>query len=228
MPHGLSSPSTGMVKSVRTVGLPSVSTYRQLGSFSAQPGESSSLLLLHRGEILAVDPDQVDRAALVLAGRLLGDHLGHGARGVVELHMDELDAVAPLQLGARPFDIGVDVFRAAPGVPVDRLALGLGKHGIPFGRTPAHPEGLVQGLLEAEVGLLDVPVLLRLPGPRWSPAPGRSGPTGPRSAASSRGAPPRRAARTAAVSWSVWWWRGRPPGATGRARAPPPGPRSSP
>ncbi len=142
MPHGLSSPSTGTVKSVRMVGLSSTSTNFQFGSFSAQPGENSSACRFIERKILAVDPDQVDRAAIVPAGRLFGHHLGDGVCGVVELHMDEFHAVALFQLAAGPFEIGVDVFGAAPGVEIDGFAPGLLKHLVPLRRVgigrPAH------------------------------------------------------------------------------------------
>ncbi len=49
--------------------------------------------------------------------------------------MNKLDAKALLQLAAGPFEIGVDVFGAAPGVEIDGLALRIGKHDLPFRRV---------------------------------------------------------------------------------------------
>ena len=71
MPHGLSSPSVGTVKSTSVVGWPTVSTRAKFGR-SWVKGPEQQALLLHRREVLAVDPDQVDRAAFGPARRLLG------------------------------------------------------------------------------------------------------------------------------------------------------------
>jgi hypothetical protein len=92
------------------------------------------VLPLHRSEILAVDPDQVHRSVLVLAGGLFGQHLGHRIGGVIELDMDDLDAEPVLEGFSSPIDIGVDVFRAAPGVEIDRLVPRLLKHRVPIAR----------------------------------------------------------------------------------------------
>ena len=85
------------------------------------------VLRLHRGEVLAVDPDQVDRAALGAPGRLLGDHARHRLGGVGQLDVDEVDAVALVHLLADPFDVGVDLRIAAPGMPVHGLAARFGQ-----------------------------------------------------------------------------------------------------
>ena len=105
-----------------------------VGQLLGPAGREEQTLPLHRGEVLAVDPDEVDGARVILAGRLLGDHGRHRAGGVLELHMHDLDAVPLAQLGAGPFDVGVDVFRTAPGVPVYGLAARLVEHGGPVGR----------------------------------------------------------------------------------------------
>ena len=80
------------------------------------------LLLLHREEVRAVDPDQVDAAAAVASGRLLRDHARHRLGGVLELDVVHLHAVALLDLGADPADERVGLLVAGPRVPVHRLA----------------------------------------------------------------------------------------------------------
>ena len=104
-------------------------------------GRHQQLLPLHRGEILAIDPDEIDRARIVDAGRLLGHHLGDRAGGVVQLDVDDADAVALLEDAACPVDIGVDVLGTAPAVEIDRLAARLVKHGGPVGRVRVLREG---------------------------------------------------------------------------------------
>ena len=93
------------------------------------------LLALHRGKVLAIDPDEIDRAAFILAGRFFGQHLGHRVGGVIEFHVNHLDAEAVSQRLSGPADIAVDVLGAAPGVEIDGLALGLLQHGIPVTRV---------------------------------------------------------------------------------------------
>ena len=95
------------------------------------PGIQQQPLALHGREVLAIDPDEIDAAAAVLAGGLLGQNAAHGVRGIGELHMLQFDAVALLHHSARPGDVGVDAVVPAPGVPVDRLALGLGDDLLP-------------------------------------------------------------------------------------------------
>ena len=87
-------------------------------------GAVEQAVVLHGGEVLAVDPDEVDGAALVLAGGALGQHAGDRIGGVGQLHVADHDAVIVPDPFAHPGDVGVDTFVAAPGVPVDRLALG--------------------------------------------------------------------------------------------------------
>nr|WP_272213049.1 hypothetical protein [Marinicella sp. W31]MDC2878989.1 hypothetical protein [Marinicella sp. W31] len=82
------------------------------------------VLLFHRDEVLAIDPDEIDRAILIFSGSLFRHHLGNSARGIVELDLNDRDIMALLHLRAHPFDIGVDVFRAAPGIEVNSLARG--------------------------------------------------------------------------------------------------------
>src|SRR5690606_9344954 len=56
---------------------------------------------------------------------------GDGAGGILELDVDDGDAVARLHLAGRPFEIGVDVFGPAPGVEIDGLALRLRQNLVP-------------------------------------------------------------------------------------------------
>ena len=98
------------------------------------------LVGLHRRKVLAVDPDQVDRASVLAAGRLLGHDPGDGLGGVGELDLVQLDPVARAHLVANPGDVVVDVLVAAPGVPVDGLAAGLGQSVVP-GLAPCRGRG---------------------------------------------------------------------------------------
>ena len=134
MPQGASRPSVGTVKSTSVVGLPcgvDVAEVRQVLHERAE----QQILRLHRGEVLAVDPDQVDRAALGRAGGLFGDDARHRLGGVGELDVDQIDAVALLHLIADPLDVGVDLRIAAPGVPVHRLAARLRERVVPGRRV---------------------------------------------------------------------------------------------
>ena len=88
-------------------------------------------LLLHGEEVRPVDPDQVDRAALVAAGRFLRDHAGHGLGGVLEARVDQVHAVARLDLLADPGDEGIGFLVARPGIPVDGLAACLAEDRLP-------------------------------------------------------------------------------------------------
>ncbi len=56
-------------------------------------GAEQQPLVLHRLEILAVDPDQVDRAAVVPAGRLLGQYPADRFRRVRQFHLPQRHAV---------------------------------------------------------------------------------------------------------------------------------------
>ena len=60
------------------------------------------ILFLHRGKILAIDPDEIDRTALVAAGCLLGEHPRHRLGGVGEFDMFERDAKPPPEPDPRP------------------------------------------------------------------------------------------------------------------------------
>ena len=66
-------------------------------------------LALHRGKILAVDPDKVDGAMLVAPGRLFGKHGRHRLGGIVQLDLHDGDAIARLHRFTGPLDIGVDI-----------------------------------------------------------------------------------------------------------------------
>lgn len=90
--------------------------------FRRPAGRVKQPLAFHRGEVLAVDPHEIDRSALVLSCGFFREHGRGRLSGVVELHMDDGDAVARLHFIAGPSDIGIDVLGAAPGVEIDRLA----------------------------------------------------------------------------------------------------------
>ena len=94
-------------------------------------GPEQQVLPFERGEILAVDPDQVDGAVAVAAGCLLGDDPADRLGGIGQLDVHELDAVALRDLLADPGDVGVDLLVAAPGVPVHGLAPGCGQGLVP-------------------------------------------------------------------------------------------------
>ncbi len=100
-------------------------------------GPEQQAVLLHGGEVLAVDPDEVDRAALVSPGRLLGQHAGDRLGRVGELHVAQRDAVVGGDPLADPGDVGVDPLVAAPGVPEHGLAARLGDDVVPVLRPGA-------------------------------------------------------------------------------------------
>jgi hypothetical protein len=93
-------------------------------------GAVEEVVLLHGEEVLAVDPDQVDRPAAGLPGGLLGEHAGDRFAGVGELDVDQVDAVAVAHFVAGPGDVVVDLGGAAPGVEIDGLAAGRLAHGL--------------------------------------------------------------------------------------------------
>ena len=100
-------------------------------------GTEEQALALHGGEIGAVDPDEIDRAAIRFPGGLLRQHPGDRLAGIRELHLAQGDAVIGLKPPRRPGDEGVDLGIAAPGIEIDRLALGLGQ-----GLAPARGRGI--------------------------------------------------------------------------------------
>ena len=121
MPHGLSSPSVGMVKSTSVVGWPFVSTRAKLGrSWVNGPNSRPCSFIAAKFSPLIQIRSTVPPS--VAARRLLGHHPRHRLGGVGELDVDQLDPEPPLQLLARPGEIVVDLPRAAPGVEVDGLA----------------------------------------------------------------------------------------------------------
>jgi hypothetical protein len=110
--------------------LPVTSTWLEGGQRFGKRAEQQALAL-HREEVLAVDPDQVDRAVGGAAGGFLRahafDHLGR----VGDLDVFELHAMALLQFCRSPLQVGVDALAAGPGVEVDRLAARAGFNGGP-------------------------------------------------------------------------------------------------
>ncbi len=91
------------------------------------------------GKILAVDPDQVDGAALVPPGGLFRQDLGNDIGGVGHLDVDDIDTIALLHGAAGPGDVIVDARLAAPGVEIDGLAARLVHNGVPVFRIRGLP-----------------------------------------------------------------------------------------
>ena len=85
------------------------------------------------GEVLAVDPDRVDRAAGGASGLLLAEHLVDRLGGVGDLDLVEGDPEVGEPVGHLAVDERVEPLVAAVHVPVDALALRLGEHGVPVG-----------------------------------------------------------------------------------------------
>ena len=96
-----------------------------------EPRAEQEAIPLHRGEILAIYPDQIDGTALGTARRFLGKNPGNGFRRVRQLHMHDRNAIPRVRLLPRPVDIGIDPGIAAPGVPVNGLAAGCIEHLLP-------------------------------------------------------------------------------------------------
>ncbi len=94
-------------------------------------GSAEQPLLLERLEVLAVDPEQVDGAASLLARLLVGQQLADALGDVIHLHLYQLDLIVARQLLSGPHQIGVDLRAAAPGVEVDGLSLRLLKGLLP-------------------------------------------------------------------------------------------------
>jgi hypothetical protein len=74
-------PSTGTVKSMTVVGLP------------VREGAEEQALLLHGQKVLAVDPDQVDRAARMPGCGFFRHDSRNGFGRERDLHVSEIDAV---------------------------------------------------------------------------------------------------------------------------------------
>ena len=98
-------------------------------------------LAFHRREVFAIDPDEIDGSGFMAPGGLFRHHLGNRIGRVVQLHVNERDAVTLLDLLAGPFDIGVDIFCPAPGVEIDRFAARALKHRIPVGGVGVFRQG---------------------------------------------------------------------------------------
>ncbi len=84
------------------------------------------------GEVLAVEPDGVDRSTGGAAGLLLAEDLVHGVSGVGDLHLVQRDALLPEPVGDVAGDEGVERVVAAVHVPVDGLAAGCSLDGRPI------------------------------------------------------------------------------------------------
>src|SRR5204863_7666699 len=78
--------------------------------------------------------EQVDAAAAVATGRLLGDDPGDRFGGVLQVDLPDRDAMALLHFIADPRDEGIGAFVAGPGVPVDGLAARGGGDRVPAAR----------------------------------------------------------------------------------------------
>ena len=88
-------------------------------------------LLLECEKIGAVQPDEIDRTFGIAAGRLLGNDAGDRFRRIAELDVTQRDAIAPQNLSAGPFDEGIGLFVAGPGIEVDDLAARVRDHIVP-------------------------------------------------------------------------------------------------
>jgi len=97
------------------------------------PGTIEQLGLLERVEVFAVDPDQVNGAAVALdAGFGFAQDLVDGVNGVGQGHAIERDVVFFGERNAVGFiDKVVDRVRTAPHVPVDSHAVGGGGYVVP-------------------------------------------------------------------------------------------------
>ena len=87
-----------------------------------RPEEQAGLLEV--AEVLAIDPHQVDRAALFSPGLRLGLDAFDDFRRVGDLHVLHRHTVAFLRFAGRPVDVGIDRLATAPGVEVHGLAFG--------------------------------------------------------------------------------------------------------
>ncbi len=90
--------------------------------------------MLHRGKVLTIDPDQVNRTALVAPGLFLGQHPAYRLCRIGKFYMGNGHAIARGDLITDPVDIVIDPRLPAPGIPVNRLSLCSRFHGIPIRR----------------------------------------------------------------------------------------------
>ncbi|MCY1539556.1 hypothetical protein D9M68_751470 [compost metagenome] len=103
-------------------------------------------LALHRGKVLAVDPDQIHRALGGHAARgLLGTHAFDHVGRVGDLHVLQLHAKRSLHLLRHPLDVGVGLFAAGPRVPEHGLATGGLLDGRPVRLRPGRLQGCTGG-----------------------------------------------------------------------------------
>ena len=128
MPQGASRPSVPSAKSIRVVGLPSMSTSAKFGRSSAKgPNSSCSCFMTRKFSPLI----QMRSALPCCSCPHLVAHPAHGLRRVGELHMLQRDGVPLLQDARGPGDVAVDLRQPGPGVEIDGLSPGLGLDGAP-------------------------------------------------------------------------------------------------
>ena len=97
------------------------------------------ILLFHRQEVRAIDPDEIDRPAAVAPGRLLGHHAGHRLGRVTQPHMLHAHVMQHPHPLVGPGDERVGAVVPGPRVPGDRLALGVRPHRIPVQHRRIRP-----------------------------------------------------------------------------------------
>jgi hypothetical protein len=94
-------------------------------------GPEQQPVRFHGGEVLAVDPDEIHRAAVPATGRFLRQNPRHRVGGVGKFHVAQAHPVVLGHPPAHPGDIAVDPLVAAPGVPEHRLTTGLSNDRLP-------------------------------------------------------------------------------------------------
>ena len=86
---------------------------------------------LQGGEVLAVDPEQVNGTVIVPSRSALCANSRHGLGNVGDLDVPQLNVVVFTQPVSGPFEIAIDREIATPGVEVNSLSPGFGDNGWP-------------------------------------------------------------------------------------------------
>lgn len=88
-------------------------------------------MLFHGGEILTIDPNQVHRTSVVLAGSFFRENARHGFDRVSQFHMSDLNTKLALNRSRGPRDISVNTVIATPRIPEKALSPRFGDRGCP-------------------------------------------------------------------------------------------------
>lgn len=98
-------------------------------------GAKQQVAFAHRREVLAVDPNEVDAAIVVIARLFFRQYPRHCTARIVQFYMLNLNVVLCLHLLRHPVDVAIGARITAPGIPVNGLVFSLCHHTLPITRV---------------------------------------------------------------------------------------------